>query len=222
MEFPGAQIVVRRQGELLWSACAGRLDLASRERFKGGSDRDAGNVGREDRFVIASVTKLVVACVTLFLVERGELDLDRPVVRWLPDLPNADRITVRMLLAHRSGLREYFKDQLVRQELKNNPLRSWDRREVLEAVSRLGAEKEPGQRFAYKNTNYIAIGEVLELCTGKTIGNLVADHISRPLSLKTMSFSRESPGAGRLATPHTRWFGRIFDPIGTYRRADAE
>jgi D-alanyl-D-alanine carboxypeptidase len=208
---PGAQIVVRREGELLWSACAGQLSFVSQEDFQ--SRSGTANVRREDRFVIASVTKLVVACVALSLAECGELDLDCPVAWWLPDLPNSDRITVRMLLGHRSGLREYFKDRWVRQRLKEDPLRSWNRREVLEAVKRLGSEKEPGQRFAYRNTNYIAVGEILESCTGKTVRRLVEDHVSRPLGLRTLSFSQKSSSGGRLAAPHTRLFGRIFDPL---------
>ncbi len=208
---PGAQIAVRRERKLLWSACAGRLRPDPRE--SSGSTSGMGDVGREDRFIIASVTKLVVACVALSLAERGELDLDRPVAWLLPDLPNADRITTRMLLGHKSGLREYFRDQWIRQKLKNDSLRSWNRREVLDAIGRLGVEKEPGQRFAYRNTNYIAIGEILELCTGKTIGALVEDHVNRPLGLKTLAFTEANSGYKRLASPYTRLFGRIFNSL---------
>lgn len=207
---PGAQVAVRRDGQTLWSACAGRLRL---DRTRG---EEPENVERNDRFVIASVTKLVVSCVTLSLVERGELDLEQTVDRWLPGLPNSDGITVRMLLGHGSGLREYFEDKLVRRRLKTNPLRHWDRQEILDAVYRLGPEAGPGERFAYRNTNYIVVGETLERCTGKRIGDLVRDHVSRPLGLETLSFSGEepeNPGGGRLASPYTwRPFG-LSDPL---------
>ena len=82
---------------------------------------------RQDRFVVASITKLVVACTTLSLVERGELRLDSPVAQWLPEIPQGDRITVRMLLGHRSGLYEYFRDDGVRRTLMSESLASWSR-----------------------------------------------------------------------------------------------
>ncbi|MGI8865514.1 MAG: hypothetical protein ACR2G1_02140 [Rubrobacteraceae bacterium] len=58
---PGAQIAVRRDGELLWSACAGRLRRDAREDSGNGTE----NVGREDRFVIASGTSAKVATATI-------------------------------------------------------------------------------------------------------------------------------------------------------------
>ncbi len=154
--------------------------------------------------MVASVTKLVVACTALSLVERGELQLDAPVARWLPELPEGDRITVRMLLGHRSGLPEYFRDDEVRRRLIQDPLASWSRTELLEAVGRPGRETAPDERFAYRNTNYIAIGELLARCSGRAVGDLVQERVGRPLGLGTLSFAGEEHGPGRLAAPHRR------------------
>lgn len=170
---PGAQVAMMRDGELLWSACAGKVSLADQRQY----------VARSDRFVIASVTKLVIATVTISLVERGELELDSTIDRWLPRIPNAGRITIRMLLSHGSGLPEYFKDEWLREQLHDDPLRHWSRREVIDAIARLGPAAEPGERFAYCNSNYLVLGEILEVCTGKSIGKLVEDYVSRPLRL---------------------------------------
>lgn len=163
---------------------------------------DTRYVDYGDCFVIASVTKLVVACVVMFLVESGELKLDQKIDQWLPELPNADRITVRMLLSHGSGLREYFDDGLVQKQFKDNPFRTWTQREVVDAIVRLGPETEPGERFAYRNSNYLVVGEILELSTGKSIGDLVEDYISHPLGIGTLSFAKGQPGGGRLAAPY--------------------
>ena len=200
---PGAQAVVRRDGEMLWSACAGRLSLARRgDRLNDKSADDAQYVRYGDRFVIASITKLVIACVAMSLVERGELNLDGTVDQWLPELPNADRTTLRMLLCHGSGLREYFDDNLVQKQFKDNPFRTWSRWEIIDAIVRLGPETEPGEHFAYRNSNYLVAGEILELSTSKSIESLVQDYISRPLDLDTLSFTEEQPGGGRLAAPY--------------------
>jgi D-alanyl-D-alanine carboxypeptidase len=200
-----------REGELLWSACAGRVRLPAQGDPGAGSE--AEHVAWDDRFVIASVTKLVVSCVALSLAERGELDLDQAIERWLPELPNADRITIRMLLSHGSGLREYFKDSWIREQMKDNPLQHWSRIEVIDAIARLGAEAQPGERFAYRNSNYLAVGEILELSTGKTIGQLVEEYVSLPLDLETLSFTEEHPGAGSRAQPYVWRPRRLADPL---------
>lgn len=197
---PGAQVAVRRDGELLWSACFGCLKLSTRSAD--GNVEDAQHVSYKDRFVIASITKLVVACVVMFLVERGELKLDETIDRWLPKLPNADRITLRMLLSHGSGLREYGDDDLVQKQFEDNPFRAWNRQEIMDAIARLGPRAEPGERFTYTNSNYLIVGEILELSTNKSIESLIQDYISRPLGLDTLSFSENQPGAGRLAAPY--------------------
>ena len=200
---PGAQAAVRRNGILLWSASAGCLKLT-------GCDKAA--VG-DNRFVIASVTKLVVACVAMSMVERGELNLEAPIERWLPDLPNAGRITVRMLLGHTSGLPEYFEDKLLARQLRREPFHPWTRREVLEAVQRLGAEAKPGERYAYRNSNYVALGEILELCVGESLESLVRERIAEPLGLRTLSFGENYPEGSRVASPHVTVLGRVFDPL---------
>ncbi len=199
---PGAQVAVRRDGKLLWSACFGRLRLPARGGDEDEEVEDIQYVRYGDRFVIASITKLVVACVAMFLVERGDLNLDDTIDQWLPELPNADRITLRMLLSHGSGLREYFNDDFVRKQFKDDPFRTWSRREIMDAIVRLGPEAEPGERFAYRNTNYLVMGEILELSTRKSVESLVQDYISRPLGVGAFSFAEDPPGAGRLATPY--------------------
>lgn len=202
---PGAQVAVRREGDVLWSACAGRPRLAS------GLARADDPVAPEDRFVVASVTKLVVACTALSLAEDRDLPLDEPVERWLPELPQSDRLTLRTLLGHRSGLREYFADERIRRKMRHDPSAAWSRGELLEAVAELGGEEAPGQRFAYRNSNYIAVGEILARFSGQTVEELVQERISRPLGLETLSFAGDEHPRGRLASPHKRRFVRAID-----------
>ena len=200
---PGAQAAVRRNGTLLWSASAGCLELTGCDKETLGGDR----------FLIASATKLVVACVAMSMVARGELNLDEPIRKWLPDLPNAGRITLRMLLGHTSGLPEYFEDKLLARRLRREPFYPWTRREVLEAVRRLGAETKPGERYAYRNSNYVALGEILELCAGKSLESLVRERIAELLGLRTLSFGENYPEGSRVASPHVTVLGRVFDPL---------
>ena len=78
---------------------------------------------------------------------------------------------------------------------------------------RLGSERAPNTDFAYRNTNYIAIGEILERCTGKTIGELIEERVSQPLGLRTLSFAGDEHSGGRVASPHTRRLTRVKSPL---------
>ena len=183
---PGAQVVVRRRGELLWAA------------------RTAG-VAATDRFVLASTTKPVVATLLCMLGERGALDLDAPVSTWLPGLPPA--LTPRLLLAHRSGLRDYTKDRRIARRMNGgDPAYAWTRGELIDAIVRAGAEREPDRRFAYRNGNYVIAAEIAERAGGRDIGALLDELIARPLGLETMSFS-----GSRLVTPHLVMLRRAVD-----------
>ena len=195
---PGAQVVIRRRGNLLWSACAGRVN---REQ----------PVAPEDRFVLASATKLATACLVALLAERGALHLDDPVGNWLPQLPRAGRLTPRLLLAHRSGLREYTKDRALARLMNGGaPDHRWSRDELLAAIARLGPEREPGERFAYRNSNYVVAAELAERAAGRDFESLLAELIARPLGLSGFSFARTSSGS-RLATPHLALLRRPVD-----------
>jgi D-alanyl-D-alanine carboxypeptidase len=195
---PGAQIAVRRRGTLLWAACAGR------------SDRTAP-VRPGDRFVLASSTKLATACLVAQLAERGVLGLDDPVATWLPELPHARRLTPRLLLAHRSGLREYRKDDTLAPRLNGGaPDHPWTRGEVIAAIARLGSERAPGKRFRYCNSNYVVAAELAERASGQDYETLLQTQIAGPLGLPGFSCARSIPGT-RLATPHLGLLRRPVD-----------
>ena len=201
---PGAQIAVRRRGTLLWAACAGRAGRSA-------------PVLPEDRFVLASATKLATACLVAQLAERGVLDLDEPVATWLPELPHARRLTPRLLLAHRSGLREYPKDRAVARRVNGGaPDHPWTRAEVIAAIARLGSEREPDRRFRYCNSNYVVAAEIAERASGQDYETLLEAQIAGPLGLPGFSCARSIAGT-RLATPHLSLLRRPVDLLAVTR-----
>lgn len=126
-------------------------------------------------FDIASLTKLFTAVVILGLVEQGLLDLDAPVATHLPSYARdgRDRVTVRHLLTHSSGLpAEIF---FWRQP---SPLAS--RRA---AVLACPLTAEPGTRFLYSCVGYITLGLLAEQLTGSSLDRLVRERVCAPLGL---------------------------------------
>lgn len=148
---------------------------------------------------IGSNTKTFTAVVVLQLVKEGKLELDAPVERYLPGLvPNADKITVRQLLNHTSGLPNYT-NFLARGLL---PYQHWYAapRTLLDIALELEPTHAPGATFAYSNTNYLVAGLIVEATTHRPIGEEIDRRIVRPLKLRRTYFP--STGEERLRGPH--------------------
>ncbi len=180
-DAPGAAATVVRCGDVTWSGGSGTTELGSAGR----------PVTADTRFITASTAKLVVATIVMSLVEDGDLRLDQMVDDFFPALPNAGRITIRMLLDHTSGLEEYFGDPAIEEKADSAPLGSWKRSEVLDAIR--GTEFPPGEDFSYTNSNYIVLGGILEQASGSTIEQLFVERIRAPLRLSEASSFRYEP-----------------------------
>lgn len=138
------------------------------------------------RFRIGSITKTFVATVVLQLVGEGRVDLDAPVGGYLPGvLPRGDRITVRMLLQHTSGVHDYEPDLPTkgREYLK---IRFTHQSEP--AMAAVAAAKplefQPGTSWRYSSTNYLLAGMLIKAVTGHDWRREVTARIIRPLGLR--------------------------------------
>jgi D-alanyl-D-alanine carboxypeptidase len=139
----------------------------------------------DDEVREASNTKTVMATLVLQLVAEHRLALTDPVDKWLPgQVRNGGAITLRMLLNHTSGLFDYTEDPALAPALTGRDSHVWTSTEILNLVSGHPALFEPGTEWSYSNTNYIAIGAVLEKVTGRSLAALVRDRIARPLGLR--------------------------------------
>jgi D-alanyl-D-alanine carboxypeptidase len=154
-----------------------------------------------DRFRIGSVTKSFVATVVLQLVGEGRLGLDDPLERWLPGaVPGGERITIRQLLNHTSGLYNYTDALLgpllakpTRQAYQQLAARSFAPRALVAMATRHRPLFPPGTRFAYSNTNYILLDLVVERVTGARLAAQLHRRIVQPLGLE----ATELPGTQR-------------------------
>ncbi|MFF3226960.1 serine hydrolase domain-containing protein [Nocardia suismassiliense] len=198
--LPGAQIVVTdRSG--VWTGTAGAGDLAQGTPFQD-----------DARVRIGSNTKTYVATVMLQLVAEGKVELDAPVERYLPGVvqgPGIDgnRITVRNLLQHTSGLPEYAAE--FGAPLKPGQIASpsedvrWGTKDIAEIVRTVltaPADFEPGAQWAYSNTNYALAGMIIEKITGEPVGAAITHRIIEPLGLRETYFPE--PDETEIRGPH--------------------
>jgi D-alanyl-D-alanine carboxypeptidase len=154
-----------------------------------------------DRFRVGSVTKTFVSAVVLQLVAEGRLSLDDTVERWLPGLvPNGQRIIVRQLLSHTSGLYDYTQDPSVLKPYLRGHLR------VVRAPRTLVARAiahpplfAPGAEWSYSNTGYVLLGLILEAAGGDSLGAQLQQRIFTPLGLRRTTFDTSPRINGRHA-----------------------
>jgi CubicO group peptidase (beta-lactamase class C family) len=133
-------------------------------------------------FKIASITKLYVAVATAKLVKAGRLSLDKTLSDYFPELvgriENADKITLRMMLQHRSGIPNFVDhpDYWIKPP-KN-------KQETLEYALDLPADFEPGEDYGYSNTNYMLISDLIDKTLGYSHQQFIKEEILIPLGLK--------------------------------------
>lgn len=133
-------------------------------------------------FKIASITKLYVAVSVAKLVKAGRLSLDTTLAEYFPELveriENADRITLRMMVQHRSGIPNYVDHP----DYWTNPPKS--KEETLAYALDLPADFEPGESYGYSNTNYMLISDLIDKTVGYPHQQFIREEILTPLGLK--------------------------------------
>lgn len=146
---------------------------------------------------IGSVTKTYVAAVVLTLARDGVLGLDDAIGKWVSDVPGADGITVRQLLAHTSGLFNYTDDKTFRSKAITTD-RVWQPRELVAVAVAHPPYFAPGGGWHYSNTNYVLLGMIAENAGKAKIGALVRARVLTPINATATFFDGEEPVAGTL------------------------
>jgi D-alanyl-D-alanine carboxypeptidase len=147
------------------------------------------------RFRIGAVAISYLGTLALQLDEEGLLDLDAPIARWYPGLPDADRVTPRMLLLGTSGYRDYVGYRPFNAAFYANPFRHWTPQEVIRLALARPAACAPGQCWSYSHANFVILGEVMSRATGRPLATLIRARILRPAGLRhtTASLTAEIP-----------------------------
>jgi CubicO group peptidase (beta-lactamase class C family) len=181
---PGCSAAVGRDGTVVWAGARGLADRAA------GTPLTPATV-----FDIGSVTKQFTATAALLLAADGKLGLDDPLSRHVSGLPAwQGRITVSQLIHHTSGIPDY-PDLLRRQGTASTDRVTSERaRRAITAVTR--PDFPAGARFAYSNSNYLLLGEVVGAASGAPLPRFLAARVFEPLGL-TMTLDPTGPVPGK-------------------------
>ena len=184
--IPGVSVAIGFPDGSLWVGAAGDADLA------------AGTpVAPATSFPIASISKTFTAALVLALVGDGRLGLDDSVDRLLPELDLDARITVRQLLDHTSGLRDFFMAPKIDAALQRDPGRRWDADDALAYVGKPYAK--PGRTWHYSNTNYLILGLLAERVGRAPLADQLRDRFLTPLGLTHTWYQPTETPRGALA-----------------------
>jgi CubicO group peptidase (beta-lactamase class C family) len=158
------------------------------------------------QFGIASGTKGLTALTVLALVERGLLALDTPARSLLGrDLPLVDdAVTVEHLLAHRSGIGDYFDESALgsidEYALPVPVQRLATTEDYLQVLGGYPQTSAPGERFTYNNGGFVVLALLTERATGVPFPDLVGELVARPAGLTATAFLRSDELPPRAAT----------------------
>lgn len=152
----------------------------------------------EPLYAWASVGKQATAVVVLQLAEEGRLNLEDPVARWLPGVPNGEHITVRQLLAHTSGL--YSANEARTARGLHGPMTL---QEELAILARHGSLYTPGSCWRYSNSGYRLLGAVIERATGQSWQHEIQTRVIDRLGLSQMRVVTDAASLAGVALPVT-------------------
>jgi CubicO group peptidase (beta-lactamase class C family) len=190
-EAPGAAVMVIRDGEVLHAAGYGFADLERRDP-----------ITPQTNFELASVSKQLTAMAVMILAERGLLSYDDSMVDFLPELARfGDRITLRHLLTHTSGLPDYY-DALEQAAAGGMP----DTEQAMRFLAGWGEPLFPaGERYEYSNPGYEMLALVVERVSGQAFGAFLHDSIFAPLGMTgTVVRDSSEPLIAHRARGYTR------------------
>jgi CubicO group peptidase (beta-lactamase class C family) len=177
--MPGAVVGVIRDGKVLFTKRYGMADIERGVPMTPATE-----------FFIGSMSKQFTAFAIHLLAQDGKLSLDDDVRTWLPEVPDfGKKITIRHLLHHTSGLRDYF-DLMFMAGLRPGDVIDQDM--ALALIKRQRALNfEPGQEWAYSNTGYLLLALIVQRVSGKPLPEFARERIFEPLGMKHTLFQHD-------------------------------
>ncbi len=212
--YPGAVVVIGNRDGIIRARGYGHLTWSAR------SPRPSPD---STLFDLASLTKVVATTgAAMRLVERGTLELDAPVMRYLPQYhgDGRERITIRMLLEHTSGLRPFLPFY-----------RAPDRDGAVALLYAERPSRAPGQTVEYSDLNAILLGLVVEQVSGEPLDRFVKQEVFAPLGMDLTGYHptgrqarlaapsvihRGQPVPGKASDPNVERFGGVAGHAGLF------
>lgn len=167
---PSASIAIVRDGRIVYAKAYGKQSETM-------PTPDANRP-----YQIASISKQFTAAALQLLEDEGKLNLDDTVAKWLPGISGGDKIKLRQLLSHTSGLQDYWpQDYSFAAMAKPTTPQG-----IVDRWAKKPLDFEPGTQWQYSNTGYVVAGMVAERAAGKPLLAYLQEKIFKPLGIKAI------------------------------------
>jgi uncharacterized protein (TIGR03067 family) len=202
-DIPGLALAVLSHGQVSKAAGFGNANI----------EWDAP-VDKDTAFEIGSVTKQFTASAVLLLADEGTVGLDDSVAKYVHDLPRAwQKVTLRQLLTHTSGIRNY--QEAGNYSIENN----YSFRDLVQLSATLPPTAAPGEKWDYSNTGYVLLGAVIESVSGRSYEAFLQDRFFIPLHMSNTRINDRRAVLAHRASGYSRQNGRWVNvppqPIAT-------
>lgn len=179
---PSASIAIVRDGKIVLAKAYGKAseNLAAKPDLP---------------YQIASNSKQFTAMALLLLEDDGKLSIDDTVSKWLPGISGGDRITIRQLLSHTSGLQDFWPQDYSFAAM-SHPAKPQD---IVDRWAKKPLDFQPGDQWQYSNTGYVVAGMIAEKAAGEPLLKYLKRRIFDPLGMKSVHDLDDTNGP---AFPH--------------------
>jgi D-alanyl-D-alanine carboxypeptidase len=164
-------LTVAKDGKVIYTRAIGYSQI-------NGSERKPATTAT--RYRVGSITKMFTAAMIFQFVEKGKLKLSDTLDKFFPQIPNAGKITIAHILAHRSGIHDFIKEP----DFRSWSLNPRTKDETLAFIAKGTPDFEPGEKRSYSNAGYVLLGFVIEKLDGKPYQDALKKRITGKLGLK--------------------------------------
>ncbi len=182
----GMTIALAKNGTVMYAQGYGISDLTTRQPTQ-----------PSVIFEIGSITKQFTAALIMQLQEQGKLHVDDSLAIYLPEYHFSSAITLRMMLTHTSGLPDFTDFAQFGDWVKHGVAETT----VLTTISQMPLQFQPGTQYSYSNSNFFALGTIIEKLTGEPYEANLEQHVFQPLGLASTYYSL--PPGGQAAVGYT-------------------
>ena len=180
--IPGLALGVYRNGEIVKAQGYGLANVELNVAVKPETIFQSGSVGKQ-----------FAATAVMMLVEEGKVGLDDAITKYFPGAPDTwNNIKVRNLLSHTSGLAEYESDERTGPSGPFYLRLDFTEDELLKKAEALPFDFQPGEKWSYRNTNYLLLGFLIRKVTGEFYGDYLQERIFKPLGMNATRIISEA------------------------------
>ncbi|MFB5285175.1 serine hydrolase domain-containing protein [Peribacillus sp. Hz7] len=161
-------VLVFHRGKVILDQSYGLADKENKLPFK-----------NDTLFPIGSITKSMTAVAILQLEEQGKLSISDLLSDYMPELPNADKITLHQLLNHSSGLTDFLEVD----EIKGDYTKAYSEKEIINSFKNRTLTSNPGEKYAYISSGYYLLGKIIEQVSDEAYSTYLQNHIFKPAGM---------------------------------------